>query len=116
MNKLNTTIEELIAKKLIKTKWSELECHGAVEFVNLIFQDYAEYGSIANSIIVENNIVCMSLIDGVPYNGGNGRENIIKIYIDVDDNVIFQSIKGNLYLYETEAVDAEDLRNSYGKD
>lgn len=116
MNKLDTTIEQLIKKKNIKNKWSELECHGAVEFVNLIFQEQAEYGSVANSIIVENNVVCMSLFDGVPYNAENEHENIIKIYIDVNENIIFQSIKGSLYIYETEGVDAEDLRNSYGKD
>lgn len=116
MNKLNTTIEQLIEKGSIKTKWSELECHGAVEFINLIFQEQMEYGSIANSIIVENHVVCMSLFDGVPYNGEHEQENIIKVYIDVNDNIIFQSIKGSLYLYETEGVDAEDLRNYYGKD
>lgn len=116
MNKLDATIEKLIEEKNIKTKWSELECHGMVEFVNLIFQDQAEYGSIAQTIMVENRVVCMNLLDGVPYKGEQGTENIVKIYIDINENVVFQSRSGNLYLYETEGVDAEDLRHYYGKD
>lgn len=116
MNKLDTTIEELIAEKNIKTKWSEIECHGVAEFINLIFQDQVQYGSIAQTILVENRVVCMSLLDGVPYKGEYGHESIIRIYIDVNENVIFQSRSGNLYLYETEGVDAEDLRHYYGKD
>lgn len=116
MNKLDTTIQQLIESKNIKTKWSEIECHGVVEFINLLFQDHVEYGSIAQSIIVEDKVVCLNLFDGIPYKGKHGQESIVRIYIDVNDNVIFLSRSGNLYLYETEGVDAEDLRHYYGKD
>lgn len=116
MNKLDKTIEQLIENKEIKTKWSELECHGASEFINLIFQDTVNYGSAAQSIIVEDHVVCMNLFEGLPYRDGDRKESIIRVYIDVNDNVIFRSRSEILYLYETEGVDAADLRHYYGKD
>jgi hypothetical protein len=116
MNKLDTTIEKLIEEKNIKTKWSEIECHGMAEFVNMLFQEKLEYGSVAQMILVENHIVYMSLLDGIPFKGVQGQETLIKVFIDVNDNVIFLGRSGNLYLYETEGVDAEDLRHYFGKD
>lgn len=116
MNKLDTTIKQLIADKNIKTKWSEIEIHGLSEFVNLLFQEQMEYGSIAHTIMVEDRVVCMNLLDGIPYKSEEGQESIVRIYIDINDNLIFLSRKGSLYLYETEGVDAEDLRHYFGQD
>lgn len=116
MEKVKESIKELIETKQIKTKWSELECHGASEFVNLLFQEQVEYGSIAQSIIVEDKIVCMSFFEGVPYQSQEGHETIIRMYIDLEDNILFLSRKDNLYKYETSSMDAADLRHYYGKD
>jgi hypothetical protein len=116
MKRLETKIEELINQNRIKTKWSELECHGSSEFLNMLFQDQVDYGNLAHTIVVENRVVCMNLYDGVPYNSIDGLEMIIRMYIDVEDNVILLCRSSNVYLYETEGMDAEDLRHYYGKD
>lgn len=116
MKKLGTKIEELIAEQKIKTKWSELECHGASEFLNMLFQDQVDYGNLAHTIVVENSVVCMNLYDGVPYKSMDEVETIIRMYIDSEDNVVLLCRSGNLYLYETEGMDAADLRHYYGKD
>lgn len=116
MKKLDTKIEDLINAKQIKTKWSELECHGASEFLNLVFQDEVSYGNLAQSIVVENQVVCVNLFEGAQYQSAEGRETIIRMYIAVDDNILFLTRSGNVYLYETEGMDAADLRHYYGKD
>lgn len=116
MRKLDEKIDKLIADKRIKAKWSELECHGASEFLNMVFQDQVGYGNLAQSIIVENNIVCVNLYEGAPYKAGSDIEMLIRMYIDLDDNILFLSRSGNVYLYETEHMDASDLRHYYGKD
>lgn len=116
MNKLGYKIEDLIRDKKIKTKWSELECHGASEFLNLLFQNQVEYGKLAHEIIIENGIVCVELFEGVPYKSPEGTEMLTKMFVDAEDNIIFLARRGSLYLYETESMDASDLRHSYGKD
>lgn len=116
MRKLDVKLEELLSEKKLKTKWSELECHGAIEFLNLLFQEQVEYGNIAHTIVVENGVVYMNLHEGVPYNSEGIQETITKIYIDIEDNVVLYSRSGSVYLYETEAVDGSDLRHYYGKD
>jgi hypothetical protein len=116
MKKLDIKIDELLNEKKLKTKWSELECHGAVEFLNLLFQDQVKYGNLAHTIAVENSVVYMNLYGGVPYNSEGAHEMITKMYIDMEDNIVFLSRSGNLYLYETEAIDGSDLRHYYGKD
>jgi hypothetical protein len=116
MKRLDANIENLINDKKIKTKWSELECHGASEFLNLLFQEQVEYGNLAQAIVVENRVVCVNLYEGVPYNAAEGQEMVIRMYIDTEDNILFLCRSGNLYLYETEGMDSEDLRHYYGKD
>jgi len=116
LEKLSINIEELISKQRIKTKWSELECHGASEFLNLIFQEQVTYGNLAQAIVVENQVVCVNLYEGVPYNSNVGLEMIVRMYIDIEDNILFLCRSGSLYLYETEGMDAEDLRHYYGRD
>ena len=116
MKKLDKSLDELLNEKRLKTKWSELESHGAVEFLNLLFQDQVQYGNLAHTIVVENNVVCMNLYEGVPYNSEGVHEMITKMYIDIEDNIVFLSRSGNVYLYETEAIDSSDLRHYYGKD
>lgn len=116
MTKSDMKLDELLKEKKLKTKWSELESHGAVEFLNLLFQDQVQYGSLSHTIMVENSVVCMNLYEGVPYNSGDDHEMITKMYIDVEDNIVFLCRSGNIYIYETEAMDGSDLRHSYGKD
>ena len=116
MKKLDINIDELINEKRIKTRWTELESHGAVEFLNLLFQEQVQYGNLSHTIAVENGVVYMNLYEGVPYTSENMQEMITKMYIDVEDNIVFLSRSGNIYLYETEATDGSDLRHYYGKD
>jgi hypothetical protein len=116
MIKLEAKIEDLIQENKIKTKWSELECHGASEFLNMLFQDQVEYGNLAHAIVVENQVVCVNLFEGVPYHSAEGTEMVTKMYIDVEDNILFLCRSGKLYMYETEAMDAGDLKHYYGKD
>lgn len=116
MKKLDSNIEGLIKEQKIKTKWSELECHGASEFLNMLFQEQVGYGNLAQAIVVENRVVCMDLFEGVPYNSTEGTEMVIKMYIAIDDNILFLCRSGKVYMYETEAMDAGDLRHYYGKD
>jgi len=116
MKKLDEKLITLINERKIKTRWSELECHGASEFLNLLFQEQVSYGNLAQSIVVENGVVCVNLFEGAQYNSPEGRETIIRMYIDNDDNILFLTRGGNLYLYETEGMNASDLRHYYGKD
>jgi hypothetical protein len=58
----------------------------------------------------------MNLYEGVSYNSNGESEMITKIYIDIEDNIVFLSRSGNTYLFETEGVDASDLRHYYEKD
>lgn len=116
MKKLDVKLEVLLSENKLKTKWSELECHGAIEFLNLLFQEQVEYGNIAHTIVVENSVVYMNLHEGVPYNSEGVHETIIRMYIDIEDNIVLYSRSGDIYLYETEAVDGSDLRHYYGKD
>jgi hypothetical protein len=116
MKMLDIKIDDLLNEKKLKTKWTELESHGAVEFLNLLFQDHVQYGNLAHTIVVENGVVYMNLHEGVPYNTEGANEMITRMYIDIEDNIVFLSRSGNIYLYETEAVDGSDLRHYYGKD
>lgn len=112
MKKIDDKIKELIEQGKIKTKWSELECHGASEFLNMLFQEQVQYGSLAQSIIVENRVVCINILDGVFYDG----EALTRMYITGEDHVLFMARNGNLYIYETEGVDAGDMRHYFGRD
>lgn len=116
MERLSQSIEELIEENKIKTKWSELECHGAAEFLNMLFQEQAAEGSLSQAVLVENHVVCMNLYEGIPYLAAEGLETIIRMYINIEDNIVFLSRSGCTYLYETNGVDAGDYRHFYGKD
>lgn len=112
MRKIEDKIKELIEQGRIKTKWSEIECHGASEFLNMLFQEQVEYGSLAQSIIVEDRVVCVNILDGVFFEG----EALTRMYITTEDHVLFMARSGNLYVYETESVDAGDMRHYFGRD
>jgi hypothetical protein len=116
MKRLDIKLDTLLSEQKLKTKWSELECHGASEFLSLLFQDQVQYGKLAHAIIIENHVVCMNLYEGVRYMSNGVSEMITKMYIDIEDNIVLLSRSGNIYLYETEAMDASDLRHYYGKD
>lgn len=108
--KLDTTIEELIKNKKIKAKWSEIESYGITEMINLLWQDEIEYGSIGQAAMVKDKVAYQNLFEGILYKSESGYETIIKAYIDTDDNIVFQSSKGNVFLYETDEIDGEDLK------
>lgn len=116
MKKMDIKLEVLLNEQRLKSKWSELECHGATEFLSLLFQDQVQYGNLAHAIVVEDRVVCMNLFEGVPYKSKGESEMITKIYIDIEDNIVLLSRSGNIFLYETEGMDATDLRHYYGKD
>jgi len=108
--KLDTTIDELIKNKKIKAKWSEIESYGITEMINLLWQDEIEYGSIGQATMVKDKAAYQNLFEGIPYKSERGYETIIRAYIDTDDNIVFQSSKGNVFLYETDEIDGEDLK------
>lgn len=109
--KLDTTIEELFKDKKIKTKWSEIEIHGITEIINLLWQDDIEYVTIGQAYEVKNRTIYQNLFSGIPYKHENGYETFIRAYIDTDNNIIFMSSKGELFMYETDEVDGEDLKH-----
>lgn len=111
LEKLDTTIEKLLREKRIKTKWSQIEIHGITEIINLLWQDEIEYGTIGQIYTVKNKTIYQNLFEGIPYRTEDKIIYLVRAYIDVDDNIIFMSSKDELYLYETDNVDAEDLKH-----
>jgi len=107
--KLDTTIEKLLEEGKIKTKWTELEIHGIREIINLLWQDEIEYGTIGQAYEIKDRTIYQTFYTGLPYKHGDSYETLIKAYIDTDNNIIFLSTKGELFMYETEDVDGTDL-------
>ena len=114
--KLTTKLEALIAEGNIKTKWSEIEDHGIVELVYLIFDYDPVEDSIATTAIVENRTVCLDLYEGISYEHGERTYTLARAYIDVDNNIIFATPSGELFLYETNTIDSEDPKHYFGNE
>lgn len=110
LDKLDTTIDELIQENKLKVKWTEIEDLGITELVNSMFEDSPYNESIACTPMVENGVVCLNLFGGIMYGIGNEIYTFSRVYIDIDSNVIFMATSGEVFLYETNCIDAEDPR------
>jgi hypothetical protein len=111
LEKLDTTIEKLFEEGKIKTKWNELEIHGIREIVNLLWQDEIEYGTIGQAYEIKNRTIYQTFYSGIPYKNGDQYETFVRAYIDTDNNIIFMSSKGELFMYETDDEDGADLKH-----
>lgn len=114
--KLYGTIEELIAEGRIRTRWSELEDHGIAELVHVMFGYHLSEDSVGTRAMVENNMVFLNLFDGILYEHEGKHYTLAKVYIDIDNNLVFSTPGGELFLYETYTIDAEDPKHYFGNE
>lgn len=111
--KLATKLEDLIAEGKIKNKWSEIEDYGMTELVHIIFDYDPDKDSFAVTSEVENGTVCLNLYEGIPYRHEGETYAIAKAFIDIEDNIIFATPSGGLFMYETGIIDAEDPKHYF---
>ncbi len=116
LKKLNSTFNELVAAKKVKSRWSEIESYGIADMINYLWQEQEGYGSIAHSVIVENKLVHLNLYEGVTYKYEDKVYRLVKAYLDSDDNIIFLSVNNDVFLYEAEHIDAEEFKHYVGLD
>jgi hypothetical protein len=114
--KLDGTIEELIAEGRIKTRWSELEDHGIAELVHVMFGYHLSDDSVGTRAVVENYMVFLDLFEGILYEHEGRHYTLAKVYIDIDNNLIFTTPRGELFLYETYTRDADDPKHYFGNE
>ena len=116
LKKLTMKLEALSGSGRIKAKWSEIEDYGIVELVHMIFDcDYVE-DSLATTAMVENGMVYLHLYEGIIYEHEGNIYTLAKAYIDVDNDIIFATPSGDLFLYETNTIDAEDSKHYFGNE
>jgi len=111
--KLATKFEALTAEGKIKNKWSEIEDYGMTELVHIIFDYNPNKDSFAVTAKVEDGTVCLNLYEGIPYEHEAEIYTIARAYIDVEDNIIFATPSGELFMYETDIIDAEDPKHYF---
>ena len=116
LTKLDVKLEALIAEGKIKTKWSELEDHGIAELVHVMFGYDLSEDSVGTTAIVENKTIYLHLYEGVMYEHEGGVYTLARAYIDTDNNLIFSTPRGELFLYETYVKDAEDPKHYFGNE
>lgn len=116
LTKLTTKLDSLIAEGKIKNKWSEIEDYGITELVHIIFDYDPARDSFAATAIVENRIVCLNLFEGISYEYEGEMYTIARAYIDADNNIVFATPKDELFLYETNILDAEDPKHYFGNE
>lgn len=116
MIKLDARLEELISEGRVRTKWSEIEDYGVAELINMLFNNDSAEDSVAATAAVDNRMVCMQLYEGILYEHGGEVYNLAKAYIDIDDNIVFAARSGELFLYETNSIDAEDPKHYFGNE
>ncbi len=114
--KLATKLENLIAEGKIKTKWSEIEDYGIAELVHMIFDFDPMEDSVATTAVVDNRTVYLDLYEGIMYEYEGEMYNLARAYIDSDNNLIFATPRGELFLYETNTIDAEDPKHYFGNE
>ncbi|MGE5630188.1 MAG: hypothetical protein ACM3TR_03720 [Caulobacteraceae bacterium] len=112
LTKLTMKLEALIESGRIKTKWSEMEDYGVTELVHMIFDNDPAEDSVATAAIVEKGTVCLNLFEGIMHEHNGVVYTLTRAYIDVEDNIVFAALSGELFLYETYVIDAEDPKRS----
>ncbi len=116
IEKLDITFEKLIESKRIKYKWSEIESHGISELIHILWRDSVDSENMGHSIAIENQIVCLNLYEGITFEYNNTVYRFIRVYIDIDDNVIFLSVSKDVFIYETSFIDGTDLKHFVGSE
>lgn len=111
--KMDSKLEELISEGRIKSRWSEIEDYGMAELVSTMFNQDSSADSVAATAAVDNGAVCMQLYEGILYEHEGETYNLAKAYIDIEDNIIFAARSGELFLYETYFIDAEDPKHYF---
>lgn len=114
--KLDTKLEDMISEGKIKNKWSEIEDYGMAELMHIIFDYDPDIESIAVTAEIENRMVCLNLYEGIPYEHGGKAYTLARAYIDVENNIIFTTPGGELFMYETGMIDGEDPRHYFGNE
>ena len=116
--KLEPGLEALMAEGKIKNKWSEIEDYGIAELVHVIFDYDPAMESIAVTAEVEKEkrTVCLNLYEGISYEQEGKAYTLARAYIDVENNIIFATPVGELFMYETMIIDAEDYKHYYGNE
>ena len=116
LTKLDTRFEELVGEGKIRTRWTELEDHGIAEMVHVMFGYHLSEDSVGTRAIVEDNMIYLSLFEGIMYEHEGKLYTLAKVYIDSDNNLVFTTPGGELFLYETYIVDAQDPKHYYGNE
>ncbi len=111
--KLDKGYEDYRTERKLKSKWSEIEDYGIAELVHIIF-DYSE--GVAVTAEVDDGTVCLNLYEGIPYEYEGRLHTLAKAYIDIENNIIFSTPAGELFIYETGVIDADDPRHVFGND
>ena len=110
LEKLEEKYEDLYRAGRIKSKWTEIEDYGMTELVHAIF-GYDE--GLAVTAEVDNGTVCLNLYEGIPYEQDNVLYTLAKAYMDTENNIIFTTPSGELFMYETGVLDANDPRHLF---
>lgn len=114
--KLDGNIDGLIAEGKLKSKWSEIEDHGIAELVHLMFDYHLSEESVGTKAVVENNMIYLHLFDGIMYEHEGELHTLAKVYIDVENNLVFATTRGELFQYETYTIDADDPKHYFGNE
>lgn len=116
LTKLDVSLDSLIAEGRIRTKWSELEDHGIAELVHVMFGYHLSEDSVGTKAVVDNKTLYLNLYEGIMYEHEGKLYTLARIYIDIDNNLVFSTPGGELFLYETYTIDAEDPKHYYGNE
>jgi hypothetical protein len=113
---MTVKLEDLIAEGRLKNKWSEIEDYGIAELVHMLFGYDLSEDSVATTVIVENRTVYLHLYEGITYEHEGENYTLARAYIDVDNNIVYVTPSGVLFLYETRIIDAEDPKHYFGNE
>ncbi|HWR60067.1 MAG TPA: hypothetical protein VN580_00560 [Clostridia bacterium] len=113
LSKLAEKYKELSAGGRLKGKWSAIEDYGMVELMHVIF-DYDE--GLAVTAEVDDGTVFLNLYEGIPYEYEGKLYTLAKAYIDTDNNIVFATPAGEMFMYETDMIDAGDPRHIFGNE
>lgn len=114
--KLEGKIESLMREGKIKNKWSQIEDLGIAELLHYIFDYDPVESNVAATATVDNYMVYLNLYEGIMYEHEGETYTLARAYIDIDSNIIFATPQGELFIYETDIIDAGDPKHYYGNE
>lgn len=116
LEKLDSKLETLIREGKIKTRWSEIEDYGMAELVHVIFNYDPAVDSLAVTAEIHDGTVCLNLYEGIRYEHEGTDYTLARAYIDIDGNIVFATPRGEVFIYETSVIDAEDPRHYFANE